>query len=107
MKSKRKNTKNRKQAGQTRALALDSGSGLFVVIDMSSRVGDCISKEKNPTKLHQSLASAKTEADRLACANIGRSFAVFACAGLASSTAPTPQWRKLTKNDIVQSQPDF
>jgi len=84
--------------------SLARGSGLFVVIDFGGRCGDSIPKGSNPTKLHTTRESAKAEATRLSAANIGRSFAVFACEGFASSPTPKPEWRKPTKADYAPTE---
>jgi hypothetical protein len=97
----------KKTSSQRNAKARSSvarGSGLFVVIDFGGRCGDSIPKGSNPTKLHTTREAAKTEATRLSAANIGRSFAVFACEGFASSPTPKPAWRKLAKSDYAPTE---
>ena len=78
--------------------------GLFVIINMAGRCGDCVPRSSNPSFLHRNLESAHVEATRLAGLNPGAPFAVFHCIGLAEAKIQAPEVREATEADIAGPQ---
>lgn len=79
----------------------DHTPGLFVVIDMSQRMGNRIPHQSNPTYLHASHISANDEAHRLASVYPGREFAVFQCAGFVAAKISPAEWRAVSDQDVA------
>lgn len=100
----KKSTKSPK-ANATKLPASDHTPGLFVVIDMSQKMGNHIPRQSNPTYLHASYISANDEARRLASVYPGREFAVFQCTGFMAAKISPPEWRAVSDQDVPSVDP--
>ena len=107
-KAKSKNATTKRAVPQPeRATANADVAGLFVLINMARRAGQCIPRDNAPTHMHQSLSSAHTEATRLAALQPGHTFAVFHCIGLVESKIQAPEVREVTEADIAGPQQEW
>ena len=80
---------------------------LLVVIDITKQIGNTVPLERAPTVLHATKTTAMAEAERLAAANVGRSFAVFSCVAIGQCGSPIVHWRTPRENDVPSAKHAF
>lgn len=80
---------------------------LLVVIDITKQIGNTVPLERAPTVLHATKKTAMAEAERLAAANVGRSFAVFSCVAIGQCGSPIVHWRTPRESDVPSAKHAF